>query len=178
MDRGVWWATVRGVTKSRTWLSMHKESESDIFGVSEPHSVMSDSATPCILACQAPLSMGFSRQEYSSGYAIPSYKGSSWSRDWTQLSLIAGKFFTIWATILLEVSVKRECLLVLVYNQIYNFNFYQSSGQSRDLHLSYFNKARNVLFLLHPPKTTVLWDDFAHWKTSGSVEAVLVVRTW
>ena len=74
--------------------------------------------------------------------------------------------------------MEKECLLVLVYNQIYNFNFYQSSGQSRDLQLSYFNKARNVLSLLHPPKTTVVWDDFARWKTSGSVESFLVVRTW
>ena len=31
------------------------------------HSVMSDPATPCIIACQAPLSMEFSRQEYWSG---------------------------------------------------------------------------------------------------------------
>ena len=35
-------------------------------------SVMSDSATPWAVACQAPLSMGFSRQEYWSGlYATP-----------------------------------------------------------------------------------------------------------
>ena len=30
--------------------------------------------------------------------AIPSSKGSSLSRDWTQVSCIAGGFFTIWAT--------------------------------------------------------------------------------
>ena len=35
-------------------------------------SVGSDSATPWIVACQAPLSMGFSRQEYGSGLPIPS----------------------------------------------------------------------------------------------------------
>ena len=32
---------------------------------------------------QAPLSMGFSRQEYWSGLAVPSSRGSSWPRDWT-----------------------------------------------------------------------------------------------
>ena len=33
---------------------------------------MSDSfATPCTVACQAPLSMGFSRQEYWSGLPFP-----------------------------------------------------------------------------------------------------------
>ena len=36
-------------------------------------SVMSDSLLPCgTMACQAPLSMGFSRQEYCSGLPFPS----------------------------------------------------------------------------------------------------------
>ena len=35
------------------------------------HSVMSDSATPWTVASQAPLSMGFSRQEYWSGLPCP-----------------------------------------------------------------------------------------------------------
>ena len=30
--------------------------------------------------------------------AIPFSSGSSWPRDWTQASCIAGRFFTIWAT--------------------------------------------------------------------------------
>ena len=29
--------------------------------------------------------------------AIPFSRGSSWPRDWTQVSWIAGRFFTIWA---------------------------------------------------------------------------------
>ena len=29
--------------------------------------------------------------------AIPFSRGSSWPRDWTQVSCIAGKFFTVWA---------------------------------------------------------------------------------
>ena len=32
--------------------------------------------------------------------AISFSKGSSWSRDWTRVSCIAGRFFTVWATIL------------------------------------------------------------------------------
>ena len=36
------------------------------------HSVASDSATPWTAACQAPLFMGFSRQEYWSGLPFPS----------------------------------------------------------------------------------------------------------
>ena len=35
------------------------------------HSVVSDSATPQTVACQAPLSMEFSRQEYWSGLPHP-----------------------------------------------------------------------------------------------------------
>ena len=35
-------------------------------------SVMSNSATPWTVACQAPLSMGFPRQEYWSGLPFPS----------------------------------------------------------------------------------------------------------
>ena len=30
--------------------------------------------------------------------AIPSSRGSSWARDWTWVSCVAGRFFTIWAT--------------------------------------------------------------------------------
>ena len=55
---------------------------------------MSNSATPWTVARQAPLSMKFSRQKYWSRYPFP----SSWPRDWTQVSHIAGRFFTIWAT--------------------------------------------------------------------------------
>ena len=36
------------------------------------HSVMSDFVTPWIVACQAPMSIEFSRQEYWSGLPFPS----------------------------------------------------------------------------------------------------------
>ena len=48
--------------------------------------------------CQAPLSKEFSRQEYWTGLSFPSLEESSWSRDWTRVSHIAGGFFTSWAT--------------------------------------------------------------------------------
>ena len=65
MDGEAWWATVHGVTKSRTWLSdftslhFHPNRCESV-----NHSIMSDSVTPWTVACQVPLSMGFSRQEY------------------------------------------------------------------------------------------------------------------
>ena len=42
---------------------------------------------------RSPLSMEFSRQEYS----IPFSRRSSRPRDWSRVSCIAGRFFTIWA---------------------------------------------------------------------------------
>ena len=53
--------------------------------------------TPWTAAPQAPLSMGFSRQEYWS-VAMPSSRGSSQPRDRTQIFHIAGGVFTSWAT--------------------------------------------------------------------------------
>ena len=40
----------------------------------------------------------FSRQEYWSGVDTLFSRGSSWPRDWTRVSCIAGGFVTIWAT--------------------------------------------------------------------------------
>ena len=41
------------------------------------------------VAHQVPLSMGFSRQKYWSGVAMPSSRGSSWPRDWTHVSYVS-----------------------------------------------------------------------------------------
>ena len=55
-------------------------------------------ATPWTVACQAPLSMEFSRQEWILElFAIFFSRGSSRPRDQTQVSCIAGRFFTNWA---------------------------------------------------------------------------------
>ena len=48
-------------------------------------------ATLWAAASQAPLSMGFSSQEYRSGVAVPSSRGPSQPRDRTQVSYTAGK---------------------------------------------------------------------------------------
>ena len=73
-------------------------------GVLEPKlmcwvtSVMSDFVTSWTVAHKAPLSMGFSRQEYWSGLPFPSPGGSSRPRDQIRVSCVAGGFFTIWVT--------------------------------------------------------------------------------
>ena len=59
------------------------------------HSGVSDSAIPWTVVSQASPSMGFSRQEW---VAISFSRGSSWPRDQTQVSCIAGRYFTLWAT--------------------------------------------------------------------------------
>ena len=50
--------------------------------------------TPWAVACQAPPSMGFSR--ILEWVAISFSRGSSQPRNWTQVSCIAGRFFTNW----------------------------------------------------------------------------------
>ena len=54
--------------------------------------------TPWAVAHQAPLSMGFSRQEYWSELPFPSPGESSPARDQTWISCIVGRFFINWAT--------------------------------------------------------------------------------
>ena len=62
------------------------------------HSVMSNSATPWTVACQASVSMGMLQARTQEWVAMPSSRGSSQPRDQTQVSRIAGRFFTIWAS--------------------------------------------------------------------------------
>ena len=40
--------------------------------------------------------------------AIPFTRGSSWPRDWTLVSCIAGRFFTIWATREAHIYPKKQ----------------------------------------------------------------------
>ena len=54
--------------------------------------------TPWTIAHQAPLSMEILQASILDQVAMPSSKGFSKPRDWTQVSGIAGGFFTIWAT--------------------------------------------------------------------------------
>ena len=61
--------------------------------------VMSTSAVLRTVACQAPLSMGFPRQEYRMEVvAISSSRESSRSRDWTHVSWIGRWVLYHWAT--------------------------------------------------------------------------------
>ena len=56
--------------------------------------VMSDSCRPC----WAPLSMGILQARLLERVAVAFSRGSSQPRNQTQVSCIAGGFFTVWAT--------------------------------------------------------------------------------
>ena len=60
------------------------------------HWVVSDSATPWTAVRKAPLSMGYSRQEYWSG--LPLLQGISSTQGSNPGLLHYGRFFPVWAT--------------------------------------------------------------------------------
>ena len=64
------------------------------------HSVMSDSVRPHGLYYSLPGSSahGILQARILELVAIFFSRGSSWIRDWTRVSCIAGRFFTVWAT--------------------------------------------------------------------------------
>ena len=78
--------------------SANKGPSSQNFGFSSGHVwmccclviVLSDSfVTPWTAACQAPLSVGFSQARILELVAISFSRGTSWPRDWTQVSCIS-----------------------------------------------------------------------------------------
>ena len=75
-NRGAWWAAVYGVTQSRTWLKWLSSSSNLLpkgnFSWFALLSCVQVLATLWTVALQAPLSMGFYRQEYWSGVPLPS----------------------------------------------------------------------------------------------------------
>ena len=110
--------------------------------------------TPKTVAHQAPLSMGFSRQELLKWVALPFSRGSFWPRDSTHLSCTAGKFFTSWA---IEVSLITRIkwliyflapvyhLLVLELTGTYHFR----KGQISYSHTELFHRSAWEMEVLH-----------------------------
>ena len=70
--------------------------------------MVSVSAAPCTIACQAPLSMGFSRQEYLSGLLFPSSGDLPDPGVKPGSPALAGGFLTI------EPSEKPKFILVVL----------------------------------------------------------------
>ena len=65
-------------------------------------------ATPWTVAHQAPLSMGILQARILGWVAKSFSRDSSQPGDQTQVSCIAGEFFTVWATREAELQMKRE----------------------------------------------------------------------
>ena len=88
-DRGAWWAAVYGVTQTWTRLKWLSSSSSILYiCVLSRFSHVWLFATLWTIACQVPLSMGFSRKEYWSGLSCP-LQGSYWPRDRNNVSYIS-----------------------------------------------------------------------------------------
>ena len=112
MDRGAWWATLHGVTKSQAWLtSAHlifilicisltpngiETLFTCLFFVSISVSILN--VFPIWENIQTPLLMGILQARILEWVAMSSSSESSQPRDPTQVSRIVGGFFTIWAT--------------------------------------------------------------------------------
>ena len=77
------------------------------------------SVTPWTVARQAPLSMGILQARILEWVAMPFSGGSSCPRDQTKTSLIAGRFFTIWAT----GEAPSECLKFGIFYYFINYFF-------------------------------------------------------
>ena len=67
---------------------------------------------------QVPLSMRILQARILEWVAMPSSRGSSQPRDWTQVSRIAGRFFTIWAT--QEAQISLCYLLAWIFHDFLN----------------------------------------------------------
>ena len=105
MDRGAWLATVPGIAKSQTqltWPSTHTSSGKCCVAVlhkaSEQVKVSQSSLTLCdprTVVCQASLSMGFSRQEYQSGFPLPALQDLPNPGTEPRYPALAGGVFTV-----------------------------------------------------------------------------------
>ena len=103
-----WGGVAGGITESRR-NKVNQVRESQWKGQNErvSLSIMSDSATPWSIAHQVFLSMEFSRR--NTGVGSHSFsRRSSWTRDQTWVSCIAGEFFTIWVTRFKKTSEKAR----------------------------------------------------------------------
>ena len=134
-------------------------------------------ATPWTAACQASLSMEFSRQEYCSchfllqGIAISSSRGSSQPRDLTQLSHIAGGPFTVWAT--REMCFAHGVVKGVAHGVVKGGHLWQANS-----------KERKIFKWPHFTRFSHLWSHGVlksgcgpEWMTQGNT-LLLVLPTW
>ena len=83
MDREAWHAVAHGVAKGQTWLSTELNWGRKLLLLLSHFRSVPLCATPWTAAHQAPLSTGFSRQEYWSGLPFPSPEGERLRGIWS-----------------------------------------------------------------------------------------------
>ena len=71
--------------------------------------------------------------------AIPLSSGSSWPRDWTQVSCIVGRFFTIWATIVGHKCLENETCLSSQFYSNEKIHWKKDSFISKNTNDLYFS---------------------------------------
>ena len=103
MDRGAWWATVHEVPKNQTWLNKQRFKWMNC--VVNVNKVKVKSLSRVWLCCDPmdyslPSSSvhGIFQAIVMEWVAISFSRGSSQPRDWTRVSRIAGRRFTLWDT--------------------------------------------------------------------------------
>ena len=99
--------------------------------------------------------------------AIPSSKGSSQPRDWTQISLIAGRFFTIWYSDWVKTFSPK--FLKMMLHCFVIFSSTEAKFEVNLLFVSNIDKWRDFPFTLKFKKLTVwkmllisFWGDPEH----------------
>ena len=83
-------------------------------------------ATSYTVAHQAPLSLGFPKQEYWSGFPFFSPGDFSWPRGWTCVSCMADRFFTTelpGKSIAFNSQVIFHCMSTCIHSSVYDSYF-------------------------------------------------------
>ena len=120
------------LSKRLTTMTNNNESESVQFSV-----------VPNSLWPQSPLDSsvcGILQARILKWVAIPFSRGSSWPRNWTWVSRIAGRFFTVWAT--KEAPANNNRTMIVYCNE------------------NYVNVvSQNILLYCIHPSLVIMWDD-------------------
>ena len=101
MDREAWHAAIHGVSKSKTRLSdwtelMYGCEQSEMKKASEVAQSCPTFSEPVDCSLPGSSIQGILQARIVEWVAISFSRGSFWPRDWTRVSLIAGRCFPVW----------------------------------------------------------------------------------
>ena len=102
---------------------------------------------------------------------MPSSRGSSQPRDQTQVSHVAGGFFTLWAT--REALLESSCSLML--SRDLKYNSHQKSWPHLDTRKQLFMSSQKLVGY-YQTRTRLL--SFSQWQFPGEQDSWAVLRSW